>query len=357
MSAAAPTDLPTLAIEINGEIEAAERDARSAVEHARRAGKLLLEAKGRVAHGEWLPWLRAHCRAAERTAQAYMRLARRLAELPEGEAQRVADLPLRGALALFAEPRASEGDYSAPSPTPCLDGFRDVVRLALEDLSFLVGAAGAEDLRALGRIASGTEIENVLAEVEIFSARMVGMLLRASEDGTLGEDLDREHRAMQERCLARANGILDEMESIVGGCSPLLRGRLEQFRGGTQRSDDALLPPHALRFHEFADVCPLMADDEIKALARAIGEMGLLRPITVYRGKILDGRCRALAFARHPELAPASAWREQEFKGTDEEALDYVESMNLRRANYSSDEVAEILRKAADLKAREVVRA
>ena len=95
----------------------------------------------------------------------------------------------------------------------------------------------------------------------------------------------------------------------------------------------------------------------VEDLARSIGEMGLLRPITVYRGQILDGRCRALAFARHPHLAPASAWREQEFTGSDADALVYVESMNLRRASYTADQHAEILRKARALKVQDGSRA
>ena len=68
--------LATLAAEINAEHDAAERTARTAIDHARAAGERLLLAKAQVAHGQWLPWLSANCPAvAVRTAQAYMRLA------------------------------------------------------------------------------------------------------------------------------------------------------------------------------------------------------------------------------------------------------------------------------------------
>lgn len=70
----------------------------STVHHAIRAGELLLEAKGRVGHGEWLPWLAANFEAGERTARRYMTIA--------SNRTRVADLPsVREALAELATPR------------------------------------------------------------------------------------------------------------------------------------------------------------------------------------------------------------------------------------------------------------
>jgi hypothetical protein len=52
--------LDTLGAEIREAHDLAERAARSTVEHAIRAGELLIEAKSRCAHGEWLPWLDAN---------------------------------------------------------------------------------------------------------------------------------------------------------------------------------------------------------------------------------------------------------------------------------------------------------
>lgn len=42
----------------------------------RHAGEALLEAKAAIPRGEWLPWLREHCRLEESNAQFYMRVAR-----------------------------------------------------------------------------------------------------------------------------------------------------------------------------------------------------------------------------------------------------------------------------------------
>src|SRR4051812_29165519 len=103
---ALPDSLDGLAAVAVAEHEAFERDARSAIGHAIRAGEALIAAKAKVRHGEWLPWLEAHFPASERTAQGYMRLAR--------NPQRVADLgTVRAGLAELAEPREGDDEPNA----------------------------------------------------------------------------------------------------------------------------------------------------------------------------------------------------------------------------------------------------
>jgi Protein of unknown function (DUF3102) len=103
--------LPALAKEIRHDIEAADRHWQSAVEHAIRAGEGLIEAKGQLKHGEWLPWLRANFDGfSERSAQNYMRLAQ--------NRNAVSHLPsVREAVALLAEPKQDGQD----------DGVREIV--------------------------------------------------------------------------------------------------------------------------------------------------------------------------------------------------------------------------------------
>jgi hypothetical protein len=65
-----------------------------------RAGELLIEAKSKVAHGGWLPWLADNFELTDRMARHYTQLAR--------NRKRVSDLPsVRQAVALLAE----SGDY------------------------------------------------------------------------------------------------------------------------------------------------------------------------------------------------------------------------------------------------------
>ena len=68
-------NLAQLAAEINACHAQALAAARTALEHARRAGLLLTEAKQACGHGQWLPWLQANVSFSERTAQGYMKVA------------------------------------------------------------------------------------------------------------------------------------------------------------------------------------------------------------------------------------------------------------------------------------------
>lgn len=84
----------TLAARINAEHVAARDTAQSALDHAAECGRLLIQAKAQIPHGEWEAWLTANFSGSPRTARAYMQLASRLPEL-ELKRHHVADLPLR----------------------------------------------------------------------------------------------------------------------------------------------------------------------------------------------------------------------------------------------------------------------
>ncbi|MEB0058813.1 DUF3102 domain-containing protein [Variovorax sp. LG9.2] len=135
--------LPALAIKINNTVSAAEADAKSSMQRALEAGKLLTEAKEAVAHGEWQSWLVANCNVAARTAQAYMKLAKRLPELSAPEAQRVADLPVRDAI------RAITTDPVSPTRTASVDTihFSAEKRNAAIDIFERSNTASKEALR------------------------------------------------------------------------------------------------------------------------------------------------------------------------------------------------------------------
>ena len=114
MNTTLTTDLTTLAEQINQEHLEAGAAISQSLQHARRAGELLIQAKAQVGHGEWGGWLEKHFHGSARTAQSYMRVASRFGEL-EQKTQRVADLPLREALALLAEPQEAEPQREEPA--------------------------------------------------------------------------------------------------------------------------------------------------------------------------------------------------------------------------------------------------
>jgi len=96
------TDLVVLATDINRHHQEAQKAAESALQHARAAGELLLQAKERCQHGDWGKWLKENFNGSDRTAQRYMTFANRWSEL-EAKTTRVADLPIREAARLLAD--------------------------------------------------------------------------------------------------------------------------------------------------------------------------------------------------------------------------------------------------------------
>lgn len=92
--------LPELAADANREHAHCKAAFSDAVEHALTAGRLLLEAKVAVVHGEWLPWIEQNFDGGARTAQGYMRLAK-----DSANAQRLAHLGIAGALRELSAPR------------------------------------------------------------------------------------------------------------------------------------------------------------------------------------------------------------------------------------------------------------
>jgi hypothetical protein len=109
--------LTTLAGKINAAHAACEGAFTESLQHARRAGELLTQAKGQVEHGAWLPWLEAHCDFAPRTAQLYMRIYRQWDEL--ANAQRVAYLSVRDAGEVLSAPTSSR-EPAAPGSADIL---------------------------------------------------------------------------------------------------------------------------------------------------------------------------------------------------------------------------------------------
>jgi phage N-6-adenine-methyltransferase len=99
--------LSQLADRINASHRAYEAAATTALRHAVEAGRLLLQAKGALPHGDWLPWLSEHVDCSIRSAQLYMQLARE-SDAGSLNAQRVAHLALRDAAREVATPRNTD---------------------------------------------------------------------------------------------------------------------------------------------------------------------------------------------------------------------------------------------------------
>ena len=109
---------------------AAVRQA-NVVSRAIKAGELLKEAKAKMDHGQWLPWLKKDCELSQRTAQRYMKLADDKPKLDqklkeEGKSATVAYLTLNQALKLLKSP---------PNPSDLYDKAERALLKKLKDFS------------------------------------------------------------------------------------------------------------------------------------------------------------------------------------------------------------------------------
>lgn len=121
------TALAHAATQINAAHTLAMQHAEQAIDHARRVGRLLLEVKQSLPHGEFQTWLDANVAFSKRQAQRYLSAAagkplpvRKIAALPKSDTVSyltLADIPM---------PRFKAGEYlKAVSVVP--DGWYDEI--------------------------------------------------------------------------------------------------------------------------------------------------------------------------------------------------------------------------------------
>jgi len=88
---AGSNSLADLAARIRTEHEASVLAIKRGFKHAIACGRLLIEAKAQLDHGQYLPWLRDHCGVPERSARRYVELAAYAADQQIGQ---LADLSI-----------------------------------------------------------------------------------------------------------------------------------------------------------------------------------------------------------------------------------------------------------------------
>jgi hypothetical protein len=118
--------LPILAAGIIAAHQAAHLAAQTALRDAAECGRLLIEAKALVGHGNWLPWLEQNTTVSARQSQKYMRVAQRWDEL-EAKTNQSSHLTLSEAVKLLADPK----DEPADEPV-LLDEYLEAERPLLE---------------------------------------------------------------------------------------------------------------------------------------------------------------------------------------------------------------------------------
>jgi hypothetical protein len=118
-----------LVSEIKTELEKEREALSTGLEHARRAGELLLKVREEYEYGTWEEWLREHFDMSERTAQDYIRLAKHWSDIEAAlkeSAQPLADLSFGQALRLIS--KKPDGTHR---PAPNKADVREVILTAL----------------------------------------------------------------------------------------------------------------------------------------------------------------------------------------------------------------------------------
>jgi ribosomal protein S27AE len=98
-----------------------------------------------------------------------------------------------------------------------------------------------------------------------------------------------------------------------------------------------------LEFHEYANIFPMLDEAELAELCADLKKNGLTEPITMYAGKVLDGRNRAIA-CQKLGIKPDTI----EFIGDD--PLAFVLSKNLHRRHLNESQRAVVAAKLANMK-------
>lgn len=126
-------NLAKAAARINREHYLACTAVQKGLGHAMKAGDVLRGVKGRLEHGQWLPWLTENCpEMGIRHAQNYMRLARKRGEI-EAKYATDAYLTIRAALSYLAEDKAEEEVEDEDEANRLLDEMTDDAFAALMD--------------------------------------------------------------------------------------------------------------------------------------------------------------------------------------------------------------------------------
>jgi hypothetical protein len=280
-----------IAARIKIEHQAVAASLRQSVHHAIAAGELLLQAKKQVAHGKWLSWLGEHCsELSERSAQAYMKLARNKTEIPNP--QLTADLTIDAALKSLSKPKGIP--------------WQKRINSHLNYEASLKGLTVTE-----------------LLEGREPKPRAVPKPLPNNKAEALASD---EYKATVERGL----------RNIANGVQPC---DSETWHLAEESKDE---PAH-IPFHPASDeLSPLMKPGQISGLADDIKQYGMLLPITLYEGKILDGRCRYLA-CLEAGVEPTFKNFPDDYPHYSGSHIDFILSANLMRQHLSEDQRAVIL--------------
>ena len=194
-------------------------------------GRRLLEAKGMLPHGEWLPWLNERVEFSERTAQKFMRLAQKWSN-PSA----LADLGATKALMLLALPEEER------------EGFvedHNVIDMSARQLEQAIRERDEARKAAEAAKADASAAEQARAKMEADMAATKNLLESARADadsaGSRARALEEKLRMLQEQPVEVAVETVVDPEAIEKAKAEAvaeIKAKLDKAREAKKRAED-----------------------------------------------------------------------------------------------------------------------
>lgn len=194
-------------------------------------GRRLLEAKGMLPHGEWLPWLNERVEFSERTAQKFMRLAQKWSN-PSA----LADLGATKALMLLALPEEER------------EGFvedHNVIDMSARQLEQAIRERDEARKAAEAARADASAAEQTRAKMEADMAATKNLLESARADadsaGSRARELEEKLRMLQEKPVEVAVETVVDPEAIEKAKAEAvaeIKAKLDKAREAKKRAED-----------------------------------------------------------------------------------------------------------------------
>jgi len=105
------------------------------------------------------------------------------------------------------------------------------------------------------------------------------------------------------------------------------------------------------KFHKYADLYPLASEEELSRLTEDIKKRGLVNPITLHEGQILDGRNRYIACQSAKVKPHFQNWDciVKSWANGEKDVLLWVISLNSHRRHLSTSQLAMVAAKVAEI--------
>ena len=194
-------------------------------------GRRLLEAKGMLPHGEWLPWLNERVEFSERTAQKFMRLAQKWSN-PSA----LADLGATKALMLLALPEEEREEFVED---------HNVIDMSARQLEQAIRERDEARKAAEAAKADASAAEQARAKMEADMATTKNLLESARADadsaGSRARALEEKLRMLQEKPVEVAVETVVDPEAIAKAREEAvaeIKAKLDKAREAKKRAED-----------------------------------------------------------------------------------------------------------------------